>query len=191
MYGLEQEPVHGGDHEHLVAAFAAFAQPKTYVEVGAYRGSTFRLAARHARERAFAIDTDEAALAYCQALTRESFPAKIDLFFLAVDGATWLKDQRDDSVDMVFLDASHEWDATRVEVRECLRVLAPNGLLLMHDTYPPNDAQAKPGYCGEAWRVAEELSWDVSKHQVVTVAAQYGLTIVRKAPFGHHLAWKR
>jgi len=183
MYGLEPSETRGGDHGDVVAAIARFLQPNVYVELGFHRGETFRKVEQFCRH---SIGVDHESI-QCDSGAIESDGRKRTL--LRIDTIDYLRLANDSWVDLIFLDSSHEYEATMRELVEIERVLVPNGTLLMHDTYPPNPDQAIPGRCGDVWRVAAVMrhmpQWECS-----TLAAQYGLTIARKLPpGGGQVAW--
>lgn len=177
VYGpTECDPV-GGDHGDLVAAVAAFLKPQVYLELGCLEGATLKKVAPHCG-KALGID-------------HKAEPVADNGFTIIRADTVWFLEQlKADSVEMVFLDSSHEYAHSLRELVQIERVLVENGVLLMHDTYPPNAAQEQPGYCGDVWRLAAELDsrpgW-----QAMTLPAQYGLTLARKLPAGwKQLAWK-
>lgn len=177
MYGTTQEQPRGGDHGDLVAAVAAFLKPDRYLELGCLVGSTLRKVAPFCR---LAIGVDRAA----------DRAAEGNLVIERADTVEFMETLPADSVELVFLDSSHEYAHSLRELVQIERILVENGVLLMHDTYPPSSSQERPGYCGDVWRLAAELDsrpgW-----QAMTLPAQYGLTLARKLPAGwKQLAWK-
>jgi predicted O-methyltransferase YrrM len=177
VYGPTQSDPVGGDHGDLIAALAAFLRPQVYVELGTCNGATFDRVAPHCGA-AFGVDLNVPS-------ERQGDPR-----FVQMDTVEYLKTLRAESVDFIFLDSSHEYDATLRELQEIERVLVPNGVLAMHDTYPPNAEQERQGYCGDVWRAADEELNPVIFERM-TLPAQYGVTLARKLPTnGRHLAWK-
>lgn len=68
---------------------------------------------------------------------------KIRTLFAGCDGVTvhksdsvdWLKSHKNDYLDWLYLDTSHAYHQTRLELREALRVVKPNGLIMCHDYF--------------------------------------------------------
>jgi SAM-dependent methyltransferase len=177
VYGRTQcDPV-GGNHGDLIAALAAFLRPQVYVELGVLNGATFDLVAPYC-DRAIGVDRTI------------PFERQGDARFVQMDTVEWMKLQDRESVEFVFLDSSHEYMATLNELIEIERLLMPNGILAMHDTYPPNEAQERQGYCGDVWRAVRDLNPTV--WEKMTLPAQYGVTLARKLPSNitRQLAWK-
>lgn len=178
VYGLTRSNPVGGDHGDLLAALARFLRPWTYLELGVADGATFRkVAAVMAEWGGTFVGVDHAPVA----------PPMPDC--VAADTVAYLKSLPGDSVEFVFLDSSHEYQATMQEIDQIERVLVPNGVLAMHDTYPPSESQERPGYCGDVWRAAEMLLLVSLSLESMTLPAQYGLTLARKCA-RRQLLWK-
>lgn len=97
--------------------------------------------------------------------------------------------------DVIFIDASHQAEDVWRDLRNALKHSPEHGLILLHDTYPKDEAATAEGYCGTAWEIAEELAdrdnamnmgvgLDI---EAVTLPYHPGLTIIRKR--SKHLAW--
>jgi predicted O-methyltransferase YrrM len=104
--------------------------------------------------------------------------------FIRGDSVDVLRTIDPESCDLVFLDSSHQYQKTLDEVVGINRILAPNGVVCLHDTYPPNAEYATPGRCVDVWKAVAQLPWE---H--VTLAAEYGVTICRKS-LGRQLLWR-
>lgn len=181
VYGLTQSNPVGGDHGDLIVALARFLRPQTYLELGVAEGATYRKVAMAVAEwggTSVGID---------HSLTLEKM-ADLPGQCIATDTVAYLKTCPPGSVEFIFLDSSHEYEATLKEIVLILDALTPNGVLLMHDTYPPNEEQMASGRCGDVWRMAAELK-DFVAFESMTLPAQYGLTLVRRNG-GKQLLWK-
>jgi hypothetical protein len=193
MYGLEPSAPRGGDHGDVVAAIARFLEPNVYVELGCHHLATFEKVAPHCMH-AIGIDREPIPMGPNAALIENGLHFSDTATgrcrsLIVIDTVQYLSACNDAWVDLIFLDSSHEFEATVRELIQIQRVLVPNGVLLMHDTYPPNPDQAIPGRCGDVWKVPAMMRhmphWECS-----TLAAEYGLTIARKLPReGGHVAW--
>jgi SAM-dependent methyltransferase len=177
VYGPTQSNPVGGDHGDLLAALAAFLLPDSYLELGCADRVTFEKVAPHCR---MAVGVDRFAVPF----------ASGNRVIECSDTVEYMKKCAPASFELIFLDSSHEYEATLRELAEIERVIVPNGVLAMHDTYPPNEAQAVSGYCGDVWRAAAFILWGRKDWEAMTLPAQYGLTLARRMPKGGHLAWK-
>ena len=50
-----------------------------------------------------------------------------------MDAMDWLKSQKDDSLDWIYIDASHHYNDVKNQIEECKRVVKCNGLICGHD----------------------------------------------------------
>ena len=178
MYGLEPAPAEPVEHGPLVAAIAAFLRPALYVELGAYQCATLvRVAIASPGSRCVGVD-----------LKAQSVPLPGNASLVQADTREWLSAQPADSIDMAFLDSSHELIQTMEEC-ELLNVkVRRNGVILLHDVYPPNEQQLGAGYCGDVHLAVqflrENLGWEFA-----TLPAQHGLAVCRRTD-GRQLLWR-
>jgi len=183
VYGPTPSNPVGGDHGDFLAALAQFLKPWRYLELGVADGATFAKVIPHVLTFSIGVDLNPGPGAF--AATSDG---KSGIF--RRDTVAFMEEQPPQSFDLIFLDSSHEYKATIGEIREIERVIVQNGVLAMHDTYPPSKEQERQGYCGDVWRVAERLI-DWQGWECMTLAAQYGITLARRLPeSGSHLAWK-
>jgi hypothetical protein len=52
-------------------------------------------------------------------------------------------------------------------------------LVCFHDSNPELESDTAPGFCGDSWKFAKELTRD-KRYECVTLPYHPGLTIVRK-----------
>ena len=92
--------------------------------------------------------------------------------FFRADDRTW---------DAIFIDGDHMRPQTDRDVINAMRVLNDDGLIFMHDTYPPNDEPQTTGWlvCGDVYKTYLELA-ERTDLEVVTLPLWNGLTIVRR-----------
>jgi len=174
------EPESGIIHEPLVAAIAAFLRPQLYVELGANGASTFRMVVPFA-ERGIAVDIE----AY-----EHFFEGIPNGRFVRQDSVEFLRGLDDDCVDLCFIDSSHEYGTTIAEFEQLVRVVRPNGVVLFHDSHPPNEAYISVGACGGVCDAIQTLKQRfVTTFEFATLPAQFGLTIARKN-LGRQLLWR-
>lgn len=81
--------------------------------------------------------------------------------------------------DVIFIDGSHEAKQVESDIRYSLKFLAPGGLIVVHDTYPPDAGHTSPQLCGDAYkailRVRDLPSLDL---QVFTFPVRFGVTLI-------------
>jgi len=65
--------------------------------------------------------------------------------------------QFEDTPSLVFLDGPHDYDSVIMEAKFFLERMTINGVLFIHDTYPPSEEHLRLTACGDAYRVRQEL----------------------------------
>jgi Predicted O-methyltransferase len=182
MYRDFQCQPQGSDNAHgrLVAAIAAALQPSLYVELGCFRGDTFEMVEPYCA-KAVAVDHADYSMFF--------EPRGLASNFVHMDTLAYLATLEDSSVELCFLDSSHKEEATIHEFEALTPKMVKNGVVLFHDSYPPNEEYTQDGKCGGVWRAIEHLRKTSAYFEFATLPFQYGLTIARKS-FGKQLLWK-
>lgn len=182
MYGTEETqpdtiaPVHAG----LVAAIAQFLKPKRYVELGCSFGTTYVRVLPFV-EDATAVDI----AAVGPVFEQNGWPG-----FVQGDTVEYLETLPDESIDMVFLDSSHRYDATLKEFAVLDRKVRANGVVCFHDSHPPNHEFTQDGNCGKVYQAVGQLKGEYGgRWEFCTLPAQFGVTIARKN-LGKQVLWQ-
>lgn len=84
--------------------------------------------------------------------------------------------------DTVFIDADHSRAQVYRDVRNAEKLLAVNGLILVHDTLPPSVKFMTPELCGDGCVAINELRDIRDDLQIFTIPVIYGLTLISKVP---------
>lgn len=87
-----------------------------------------------------------------------------------------------DSIDCAFIDADHSYIQSRKDFFNCYNLIGDDGLIFLHDTYPPNIEMTHPSRNGDTYKLYEELSnveWN-DKIDIINLPIYDGLTIIRK-----------
>jgi hypothetical protein len=101
-------------------------------------------------------------------------------------------------VDIALVDGLHTYEQSLKDVMNVLKYLNPQGLIVMHDCYPPDEVAATPArsvenaieiagdkwkkvWCGEVWKTILYLRKKYPDElDVCVINADFGLGIVRK-----------
>ncbi len=167
-----------------------------YLELGIAKGACFNKVAPHFK-RACAVDMNyESYEKVCKIMRKKGnsfYTGTTDDFFEKSPEAK-------KKYNMIFIDANHDFEYVKRDFFKSFEVLADNGLILLHDTYPPNEKYVK--HCKDAWHVKYLIDefigdenynnicsneHDGDKIETVTLPFFYGITIVRK--YKRHLHW--
>ena len=158
-------------HAPIVAAVAASYAKPTYIEIGVYRGDCLAQVAplcgeAHGVDVSFdrlEVDIPDARL----------WKMTSDAFFERYDGPR---------PDIVFVDGDHAYEQARRDARNALEILADEGVLFMHDSWPVFRAATERTICGGVHRVIDELYAD-DRLEVATIRRWPGLSLIsRRGP---------
>lgn len=85
-------------------------------------------------------------------------------------------------IDCVFVDADHSYEQSRIDFINSFNILIDDGIIFLHDTYPPNEMMTSPDRNGDTYKLYVELSgpeWN-DKIDIINLPIYDGLTIIRK-----------
>jgi len=172
------------DHVPLIYEIARgkakAGQLNNYLELGIALGACFNKVAPLAK-KAFAVDTNPDSKERVSNTPSEFFLGTTDDFFLCL-GPTIYQHER---FDLIFIDANHQKEFVKNDFLNSYERLASNGLIIIHDTYPPNKEHTKPELCGDGWKfVHNEIR---GRYELVILPFYFGLTIVRRPDVDHFL----
>lgn len=155
----------GNMHYSIIEAIAKHMKPRAYVELGVHEGECIRRVAPYC-EKAIGVDIKRPAV---------------------VNGWTFIEcDTKNISrpfydIDLAFIDADHGAESVRRDFDGLWPSISPNGLILLHDTWPESQRYLEPGLCGTACNAVEGIKRAYSPGvEVVTLPISPGLTIIRK-----------
>jgi hypothetical protein len=70
-----------------------------------------------------------------------------------------------------------------------LPLVNENGIILLHDTYPPTEEYTSSSYCYDTYKTAEYIRKNMKEVEIVTIPLFFGLSIVRN--LNRQLLWKK
>ncbi len=100
-------------------------------------------------------------------------------------------------IDIVFIDGLHTFEGSLKDALNSLKYLTTNGVIVMHDCYPPNKASATPAksysevkqlkptgwnglWCGDVWKTIVYLRERYSDHlEIFVLNTDFGLGVVK------------
>lgn len=84
-------------------------------------------------------------------------------------------------VDLAFIDGDHRFEAAKQDFEIMGSLLVPDGLILMHDTYPPCKQYEGDSDLADAWKVPVWVKQTLSEEfEVCTIPKHLGLSLIRK-----------
>ena len=110
-----------------------------------------------------------------------------------IKGSKWFNMLTDDfianempqigKVDVVFIDADHSFDQSFKDFIGMAPYVAPEGLVFLHDTYPPIYSEKSFRMCSDTWRTAEKIRDDDNLRkdwEIITLPGWLGLSVLKK-----------
>jgi hypothetical protein len=170
-------PFKKGLHVNVVRTIAeglnAINELNTYLELGVQRGQCFNSVAPLVRKTAYAVDISDQTFGFIKSNKNlKWFNGKTDDFFAQLEKITF---------DMVFIDADHNHTSSMKDFDNVFPLVRDNGLILLHDTYPPSKEFIEPSYCGDTYKTAECIKQNYKdKCEIVTLPFYFGVSVVRK-----------
>lgn len=156
-------------HERLIPMLVEGIGAQSYLEFGTYCYETI---GRVKCAKRFAVDADPNRVPEVGAFPGVQHFAMTTERFIA-DFA-----MRCAPFDVVFIDADHDAEAVRRDFSGIWPYVSDDGLVLLHDTNPQEDADTAPEFCGDSWKFAQLLK--LQNREAVTLPYHPGLTIIRK-----------
>ena len=94
----------------------------------------------------------------------------------------FFKDVKIPELAVAFIDGEHTYEQAWKDFYNILRLINPEGLILLHDTLPPDEEYLDLNRCGTVYKLRRELETD-ARFDVFTFphsAMDVGLTMVRR-----------
>lgn len=165
-------------HSEMIEHIAAGLKPFLYVELGISHCMTLNRASAFA-EMIYCCDVNDKKDSISHKGKTKFFKESTDEFFKRWENEIRLP------IDMIFIDADHSEATVYRDATNFYNWLRPDsGIMLLHDTWPPVKDLIIPSRCGDGFKavrkIKEKLSDRDFEAEIVTLPAQYGLTIIRK-----------
>lgn len=150
-------------HPEVISFLAEVYKPKTYLELGLYKGETFNIMQGRC-SRTVGVDINPTPLG------GEIYMMTTDKFFEAFT----------DPVDMVFIDADHSYESVKKDFENSLNLLNDGGVIVLHDTDPEQDFLFHSGYCGDCYKIVQDIEAREDVNVVTLPVHAEGLCIITK-----------
>lgn len=152
-------------HGPLIAGIVATYPAAAYIEIGVYCGYCWHYAAPVAIE-AHAVDIIDRS-AYLGGMGRFWHMTSAE-FFARYSGS---------APDVVFIDGAHDQGTCETDLRSALTILAPGGVIALHDGWPLHPASLH--LTGDVWKIRKACEADPDL-ETFTFPRFPGITLVRK-----------
>lgn len=169
---------YGNWHVKLLTLLAKILKPECYVELGIYHAEVVNKLIPHC-EKIYAVDINNESSAFIKKSKKVHFhnvSSELFLDFVIIN---------DIAIDMLFIDADHSFEAVLKDFYGYWPYIKPNGLVLLHDSFPESELHINDGYSGTCYKAIQEIKRNRTNDiEIITIPYPPGLTIVRKkGPF--------
>lgn len=169
-------------HEDFIVQLVKVIRPKVYVELGLYQCELFNRIIPYA-DRLIGVDILSETGKYMEKTKKTKFICSDTLAY-----SEQLK-KKPIIIDLLFIDADHSKESVLADFKNYFPYVADQGIILLHDGYPKNQAQTQSGYCGDGYKTIAKLSRKNKDYEMMTIPIPPGLTLCRKRK--KHLEWNR
>ena len=159
-------------HADLRGKLGKELRPEAYLEVGVYKGETFRKVSKWSRH-SVGVDINPDVEKVLRRIENSTF-------VLGSMGRVFSELKGHGLFDLIFIDADHSKESVLLDFKFAQELLAPKGLVLLHDTWPGSKKFSAPELCGDAWAAVQDLRNQYPDWSFVTIPAHPGLTLCQR-----------
>lgn len=147
-----------------------------YLELGIYEGRTISRIASSCKSIEVAVGVDTRSIT--ETIFHEEPQHKVVILDKTSTNQFFLNNTR--IFDVIFIDANHNYNNVLEDFKNSMKILETDGIVFMHDSYPPNIESTSPGYCSDCYRAYYEILKMTDICECVNLPTWCGLNIVRK-----------
>jgi len=160
------------EHIDLIESIFLACGYRDYLELGVWNGVNLERMDKHA-QYAMGVDVVDSRCrkytAFFLGTTDEFFKTNVFTF------------------DMVFIDANHNYEQVKRDLDSSLKILTPQGTIILHDTDPANVKLLGEGYCSDSYKILQDLRNNDRVDFVTLPMNEAGLTIIKLRNSERHL----
>ena len=181
----KNKPFGKNDHVRIVKTIAeglkAAGALNSYLELGIRKGPCFNEVSPLVNGPAYAVDIND-----CY----KDIKHNKNLVWYEGTSTKFLKNHNSDKkFDLVFIDADHSHKASLNDFTLVLPHVNDNGLILLHDTYPPEKKFTSSKFCSDTYKTANYIRNHYPECEITTIPIFFGISIIRK--LNRQLLWKK
>jgi len=167
----------------LIKNLAIMTEAKIYVELGTRGFAQINRIAPYV-DRAIGIDIE------LRDNWKEKMDKRVEFYQMSTDKYIEGIGLRIPWIDMLFIDANHSYEQSYKDFLNYQSHVKPNGIIVLHDSYPPGSKYCVPQYCGDVWKTAWKIrtEWK-TEFEIVTIPGSFGVSVIRKAD--KQLMWEK
>lgn len=153
-------------HQTLISKIVEVTGCETYLELGVLQGLNIKEVSRFCK-RCVGVDVKDILIFR----GFEFYLQTTDEFFKTFS----------DKVDVVFIDADHNFEQVKKDFKNSLNLLNEHGIIFLHDTDPMEEKYLPNIYCGDSYKMDDWIKENYPKLDSITLPVGVaGLTIVNR-----------
>jgi hypothetical protein len=83
-------------------------------------------------------------------------------------------------IDVLFIDADHSHKQSYIDFCNYKDLVKDQGIILLHDTFPPAKKYFSTGYCNDVWKTAKKIKEEHSDEcEICTIPGGFGIGVIR------------
>lgn len=150
---------------------------ESYLELGIDTGYNIKLVSEHCNNLKTIVGVD---LKPKDTMTYKTSDPRITLFHETSTDDFFSKYAfQYSSFDCIFIDACHEHKQVLVDYENSFKMVPDDGIIFLHDTYPPDLGKGSLIACGDSYKAYLDLK-NKKNIDIINLPIWVGLTIIRK-----------
>lgn len=78
-------------------------------------------------------------------------------------------DKNVDKFDLIFIDANHDFEYVKKDFENSLKILNPNGIIILDDTNPVYEYLTSPARCGDSYKITDYIRQNHYELDIITL----------------------
>lgn len=164
------------NHMEVIEFFVRLLRPKNFMEMGTQFGETAIKILPYIPQEYYGVDVK----LQDNMKFLENKYSNVKLFECTTD--QYFEKEFDKTMfEMVFIDASHNYEQTYRDFLNIKDYMAPDGIIFFHDTYPATRAHTKPNLSGDCYKLPEKIRLEHNdEFEIITFPVNPGLSMARR-----------
>lgn len=169
-------------------------QSRSYLEIGVAEAKTFASIVAHIK---IAVDPELRIFATRRKFFERFLPGRKTFCYPMTSDEFFARHGKKHRIDVAFIDGLHTHVQSLRVVHNCLRILRPNGVILMHDCSPTSETMAYPAlsireaanaklpnwnglWCGDVWKTIVYLRSSCYDLNVFVLDTDFGIGVITR-----------
>lgn len=165
----------GWGYLNIISSIINACKFTSFVEIGVYKCINFNKVFLENPQLSilYGVDIDKTCL--------ENFPRNDKCIFFNDSSDNFFKSIQGKKFDCFFIDGCHTFEQSLNDFKNSIDNINDDGIIFMHDTYPPSLYYHSDQQCGKVYKTYLEIQNNYSNVcEIVNIPIKFGLSIIRK-----------